>query len=438
MAVTRISKEEDPSSHETGLSDYEKLRLEKIKRNEDRLKELGLFQTKDALSASVKKRKAKTKNSTQISPELPQRRSSRKRKTVVDYSNEFVIPMYEDDEEKLEKEEDSDSNNEESRSNNDREEEDDFEISDDDENEEEELEEERPKKRSRQTKPSKVPSSDETAGSDSKKKKTAVDTSFDCINPKGGLTLEYAKTGRSSCRKCRNKIDKGKPRVGMEAWIVGRNCVTWQCPECLLKNLCCLYEKSNGGKGKCKASHAPFAKGQLKVGIRCHTATSYYHIKMIAGVLANIVSLMRSEEGYEENFELTIDDIDGNEKISNEDRQKLETILETVFQQQDDLQKGTVVPEEISSEEIVAKQEPKAEPKSKSGGVRKSSEKTRDQPKAGAKTGAKGKVEWKFGGRSCYGTLIPRMETKTHCYARTHKGNVKTLAKGKDYWSMRE
>jgi hypothetical protein len=437
MAVTRISRAEDPTSHETGLSDYEKLRLGKIKRNEARLKELGLFQTKDALAASVKKKKAKTKNSAQISPELPQRRSSRKRKTIVDYSNELVIPMYEDDEEKMEEEEDSDSNDEESESNNDGDEEDDFAISDDDENEEEELEEERPKKRSRQSKPSKVPSSNETNGSDSQSKKTVIDTSFDCINPKGGLTLEYAKTGRSSCRKCRNKIDKGKPRVGMEAWIVGRNCVTWQRPQCLLKNLCCLYEKSNGGKGKCKASHAPFAKGQLKVGIRCHTATSYYHTKMIAGVLANIVSLMRSEEGYAENFELTVDDIDGNEKLSEEDREKLETILKTVFQQKDNPQKGTVVPEEICSEELVAKQETKVEQKSKRG-VRKPSPKQRDQPKAGAKTGAKGKVEWKFGGRSCYGTLIPRMESKTHCYARTHKGNVKTLAKGKDYWSMRD
>jgi hypothetical protein len=434
MAVTRISNEEDPSSHENGLSAYEKLRLEKIKRNEDRLKELGLFQTKDALAASVKKKKTKTKSSTQISPELPQRRSSRKRKTIVDYSNEQVIPMYEDDEEKTEKE-DSDSN-EESGSNNDGEEEDDYEISDDDENEDEEVEKERPKKRSRPTNPSKVPSSNETASSNSKNKNTAINTSFDCIIPKGGLTLEYAKTGRSSCRKCRNKIEKGKPRVGMEAWIVGRNCITWQCPQCLLKNLCCLYEKSNGGKGKCKASHAPFAKGQLKVGIRCHTATSYYHIDVIAAVLANIVSLMRTEEGGEK-FELTIDEIDGNERLSKEDRQKLETILETVFQNQDDPQQGTVVPaEETGNQKILAvKQEPKSEPKN---GVRKKSSQSRDQqPKAGAKTGAKGKVGWKFGGRSCYGTLIPRMETKTHCYARTHKGNVKTLAKGKDYWSMR-
>ena len=32
--------------------------------------------------------------------------------------------------------------------------------------------------------------------------------------------------------------------------------------------------------------------------------------------------------------------------------------------------------------------------------------------------------------------ILPGQETKSHCYARTHKGNTKTLAKGKDYWWM--
>ena len=137
---------------------------------------------------------------------------------------------------------------------------------------------------------------------------------------------------------------------------------------------------------------------------------------------------MRTEDGPE-NFKLTIDEIDGNEKLSDEDRKTLESILEMIFQTPD-AREGIAVPENIESEPAL-KQEVEATPKQKKQKVR-----SRDQPKAGAKTGAKGRVEWKFGGRSCYGTLIPRMETKTHCYARTHKGNVKTLAKGKDYWSM--
>jgi len=428
MAITKPSEEHF-------LSDYEKLRLEKIKRNEDRMKELGLFRSKDILAASAKKRTAtKSKKTKLVSPELPQRRSSRQRKTVVDYIQEQVIPMYENDEEKA-KEDDSYSDDE--SDSNSGEEEDEYDISEDDNNEDDvddEMEEERPKKRSRPSKPVKVSSSSVRTSSEPKNKKAAIDTSFDCINPKGGLTLEYAKTGRSSCRKCRNKIEKGAPRVGMEAWIVGRNCVTWQCPSCLLQNMCCAYERS--GKGTCKASRVPFEKGQLKIGIRCHTATSYYRVDAIVGVLVNVVSLMRTEVGQED-FKLTIDGIDGHEKLSDEDEKKLESIIETVFQTQIPRQ-GIAVPEETKSStteaaESPVKQEPDTKPKKRN---RNSS--SRDQPKLGVKTGAKGKVEWKFGGRSCYGLLIPRMENLTHCYARTHKGNVKTLAKGKDYWSMLE
>ena len=52
------------------------------------------------------------------------------------------------------------------------------------------------------------------------------------------------------------------------------------------------------------------------------------------------------------------------------------------------------------------------------------------QPAKGAVTRSKGKVCWRFAGHLCYGTLLPAHETKTHCYARTHKGNTKTLTKG--------
>merc|ERR1711990_1226872 len=59
---------------------------------------------------------------------------------------------------------------------------------------------------------------------------------------------------------------------------------------------------------------------------------------------------------------------------------------------------------------------------------------SKKQPKPGAKSGAKGAVEWKWGSMLCSGILLPSKETSTHCYAKTHKGNVKTLAKGKAYW----
>ena len=57
-----------------------------------------------------------------------------------------------------------------------------------------------------------------------------------------------------------------------------------------------------------------------------------------------------------------------------------------------------------------------------------------EQPALGVKTGAKGQVAWKFAGNTCYGILISRSETETHCFAKTHKGNVKTLTKGLASW----
>ena len=38
-------------------------------------------------------------------------------------------------------------------------------------------------------------------------------------------------------------------------------------------------------------------------------------------------------------------------------------------------------------------------------------------------------VSWKYGGKTYHGTLIPSMETKTHRYARTHNGKIKSLPK---------
>ena len=37
------------------------------------------------------------------------------------------------------------------------------------------------------------------------------------------IKMERAKTGRSSCRKCRENIDQDTMRVGMKAWIMGRS-----------------------------------------------------------------------------------------------------------------------------------------------------------------------------------------------------------------------
>ena len=40
-------------------------------------------------------------------------------------------------------------------------------------------------------------------------------------------------------------------------------------------------------------------------------------------------------------------------------------------------------------------------------------------------------VSWKYGDGTYSGELIPSMETKTHRYARTHNGKIKSLPKNK-------
>merc|ERR1711865_1107742 len=182
------------------LSDYEKLRSEKIKRNEERLKDLGLYNFVKIVKPTPKQ-KAKKK----ITSHGPQRRSLRKRKMIVDYSEERFVPAQNDEEDDADgvfKIYDIDA------------------VDHDDDDVLFRVEKtERPKKKMRRT--NKLQKNKEIA--------TAADTKAANImiekNLAGddGLTLELAKTGRSTCRKCLNKIDKGEPRVGMLSWIVGRN-----------------------------------------------------------------------------------------------------------------------------------------------------------------------------------------------------------------------
>jgi len=378
------------------------------------------------MGAAAKKKnanKTKTVKVAQMLQEHPARRSSRKRKSVVDYSCEAVIPMFEDDEEKAAKEA---SDNDEERRESDQDEEDYDGNSDDDKSEGEEESEDQPKKLIRP----KLPSSNKTTSSKPAQKRATPDTSFNCTHPQGGLTLEYAKTGRSTCRKCLTKIGKGEPRVGMEAWIVGRTCITWQCPKCLLQNL--TLEIANGGKVKCKVSQAPFIKGQVKLGIRCHTAKWHYSLEAVGGVLANVVALMRTKDDCD-TFRLAIGDIVGHEHLSEKDGLKLTSVLEMVFETLEP-QCGSVPGAVKPCTNDTEKQDTTQQTVTKFNDKNQKSRITNQQPKAGGITEVKGRVEWKFAGRSCYGTLLPRMETKTHCFARTHKGNVKTLAKGKSYW----
>ena len=59
----------------------------------------------------------------------------------------------------------------------------------------------------------------------------------------------------------------------MYAWILGRNAITWQKPQCFVDNL--IVAKEATGRIVCKKTNKKIEKGALKLGFRSHTATSW-------------------------------------------------------------------------------------------------------------------------------------------------------------------
>merc|ERR1712232_469682 len=151
------------------------------------------------------------------------------------------------------------------------------------------------------------------------------------------ITCEKAKTGRSTCRKCREKIEKGSPRVGMKAWIAGRQSMTWQRPECFLTNLIVAYEAS--GRSRCKLTNKNFIKGELKIGTRSHSATLYFKPEAFRNVLQAVLHLwMSSHNNGDQHLEeqvnakkiFCVDSIEGHDKLSDGDRTDFQSLLTSV------------------------------------------------------------------------------------------------------------
>ena len=256
----------------------------------------------------------------------------------------------------------------------------------------------------------------ETLPPPSKKAKHTSNTSvIVSTTAKKLLTVEKAKTGRSSCRLCREIIIKDTPRVGMMSWIVGRNAVTWQHPSCFLSQLC--VAAASNSKTKCKVTSLPFVKNQVKVGCKSHSTTSWVSLDALPTLLTPVLKII----GDEAALPTTLQGVDTLNQVQQHALQA--TIMRTrelYFEEKDQNQ---ISPTESQSPTIKAKKRVLLGDMS-------------TQPKIGVKSNAKGPESWKFGAYLCQGKLIASKETKTHCYARTHKGNVKTLKKGGVYWWM--
>lgn len=227
------------------------------------------------------------------------------------------------------------------------------------------------------------------------------------------IRCELAKTGRSACRKCRVKLDKGAVRVGMTAWICGRQAVTWQHPACFLS--LAQFTRDTSGRSKCKVSGARFQKGEARISCLSHKSTTNFRLDCFAAAFRSLVVVGGIRV-------IDTSTWPGHGDLTEEER--------VILKQQ--------------MHELLV---PKVKAESTEGSATDGSEVSKDCKQEGAcagrsqpllhkKTHTKGKVSWKWGSHICYGTLIASKETESHCYARTHKGNIKTLAKGKDYWCM--
>merc|ERR1711920_229766 len=175
------------------------------------------------------------------------------------------------------------------------------------------------------------------------------------------------------------------------------------------KQITCAYDSS--GRSKCKLTGAKFGKGELKMGTRSHTATNWYK----ASALTSIIGLISPALG---GTLVRAYDVDGYDDMDQTQQQALSAALEGISKRKEKNLKN------------------QDKEKGKKQSAQANSRLSDNQPPTGTVSRVSGRVEWRWASLVCSGTLIASRETKSHCYARTHKGNIKTLAKGKSYWWM--
>ena len=264
----------------------------------------------------------------------------------------------------------------------------------------------------------------DTGGPDNKRQKTDNATKVDSI---GGLTMEHAKSGRSTCRKCDETIAKDAPRVGMEAWISGRKATTWQCVNCALSNISVGYEKT--GRSKDSIAGSTIDKGVVKFDVHSHTASRHFTMDTIQDVLVAVLAWVPSSKKSDLIDLLSLDAMDGNEDLKKEDREKVESML-SKLEAPSVSERGSIADKEDQAKDDDMKTS------SSDGSPDASALKSDGKPKVGQVAHQEGEVEWKFAGGKYKGNLLPNKETEEKCFAETHTGNVKTLNKDKKNWKV--
>eukprot|EP00935_MAST-01C_sp_MAST-1C-sp1_P001324 g1324.t1 len=125
------------------------------------------------------------------------------------------------------------------------------------------------------------------------------------------VELQRSVSDRATCRASKQKIPKGVWRVGMQAWIAGRNAMTWSLPLPFLQAIKVEYAKN--GRGKSKGNGESFEKGELRIGLTAHTKTDWYRPSEVAKELRPILDL-------EETKTFEIQSIDGFDALESSDQ----------------------------------------------------------------------------------------------------------------------
>jgi hypothetical protein len=227
------------------------------------------------------------------------------------------------------------------------------------------------------------------------------------------VTVAAAKTGRSRCRLCMDQISTGEIRVGMKAWIMGRQSMTWQHPNCFVRNM--VVEEAANARTKCKITGESFATGDLKLGFCSHTSKLWVSMASAPTELGKVLVINDAV--------VKLSELEGFEALPEAKQSKVVAMLEKAKKYLPDSLPNVDPAENEPATEVLEN-------------TKQQQQQQQQQPALGRKTGATGKVKWQFGGHICFGVLIASKETKTHCYARTHKGNTKILSKGKGSWSL--
>ena len=229
------------------------------------------------------------------------------------------------------------------------------------------------------------------------------------------VKVEAAKTGRSKCRCCMEPIAEKEMRVGMESWMVGRQVVVWNHPACFLSQVSACEETS--GRGKCKQTKQPLATGERTLLLVAHSTTAHVKLEAAGELLAPVLRAAARPCS-----------VDGLRAAAGSGESSFEMLDSAgISALAAGLAKG-------STAETVKDSALSVEPTPSQDKAMGTKEEGKLQPEAGSISKAKGKVVWKWAGALCYGKLLPSSETATHCYARTQRGNTKTLTKGGSYW----